>query len=338
MKPSLGAPFDASRVWEREDVETSLRVAKTYREYFVRHLENVLKNSVGKAHLEMATKGEHATKIQTVSEVETVSSSIWRQLHDEFMNLVTEERKHRAPPLIASFLPQPDDKPGVVWMIHQSPTQKIQADFELLATRAGRTLGQAPDTVDGPLNHWLNALRGDLSNNRSKWLRRFKVSMVSGPEKDAWCIEFVSEASAVFCRRLEKAALEAVGQVAGSKAPGRKREPVPHTRTTTQHKTAAEATGERRAKLTGRLITELNALRLLIQVPDDDFPRLSNENPNYETFKICKKHPSASQYVKFLPDRKSVHSLAYQIAAIECHCSAATIQTAWKRFKPRQKK
>jgi len=54
MEPSLGRPFEASRVWEREDVESSQSVVKAFKEYFVIHLEARLKECVGSAHLEFA--------------------------------------------------------------------------------------------------------------------------------------------------------------------------------------------------------------------------------------------------------------------------------------------
>lgn len=330
MKPSLGAPFDASRVWEREDVETSLHVAEAYKDFFVRHLESVLKECVGRSHVEAAVKGcEPAAKRQEPSSDEAKSTlplleaeltylhspkakedyiakeqrrlagaalgsglphasgslldrretveegamrrlraaqeqarqeieaakqnearqlaersaalqsteaidaqgkpaspSEWRQLHDDFMNIVTEERKHWPSPhrrqkgyrvhgLVASSVPGPNGKPGIGWIVHQSPTEKIKVDYELVATRAGRALGQAPDTVDGPLNHWLHALRSYLSTNRSKWLKRLKwQDQLSGAEENIWQISSVCEASAAFCRRQEKAALESKRQQA----------------------------------------------------------------------------------------------------------------------------
>jgi len=57
MQPSLGMPYDKSRSWERRDEETTLSVLKRFHEYFVLHLENVLKNSVGEAHLRVAKEG-----------------------------------------------------------------------------------------------------------------------------------------------------------------------------------------------------------------------------------------------------------------------------------------
>jgi hypothetical protein len=109
----------------------------------------------------------------------------------------------------------------------------------------------------------------------------------------------------------------------------------PRTQKPRISKSPAEASGLSRARLVARLISELNALRPLMEVPDEDFPKLAKEHPHYETFKICVKHPGASQWVKLLPDRRWVHTLAFQLAAAKCGVSAATIQTAWKRFKNR---
>jgi hypothetical protein len=160
------------------------------------------------------------------------------------MNVVTEERKHNLPRLIASSVPWPDGREGVGWMVHQSPTEKIKADFELLATRAGRALGQSSAAVDGPLNHWLNALQRDLSDNRSKMLRRFTVSRTEkeawGRKENAWVIKSVCEASGVLCSRLEKAAIEAApvrDRGARPKAPAQKRR--------TQQRTAAQLLRQR---------------------------------------------------------------------------------------------
>jgi hypothetical protein len=98
---------------------------------------------------------------------------------------------------------------------------------------------------------------------------------------------------------------------------------------------SAAVIGVRRAKLVAKLIGELNVLRPQMQVPEDDYPKFAKENPNYETFKICAKNPSASKWVKLLPDRRKVQGLAWELAAVECQCSAATIKTAWKKYKER---
>jgi hypothetical protein len=99
--------------------------------------------------------------------------------------------------------------------------------------------------------------------------------------------------------------------------------------------TNEQVTGKRRADLVGKLIVELNALRPLMQVPEDDYPLLCRQNPEYEVFKICAKHPSASQWVKFLPDRRRVEGLAFELAAAALGVKSPTIQTAWKHYKPK---
>jgi hypothetical protein len=94
--------------------------------------------------------------------------------------------------------------------------------------------------------------------------------------------------------------------------------------------------GCERAKLVGKLIGELNALRPHMEVPEDDYPVLKKQHPKYRVFKICEKHPAAAKFVHLVRDRRSVHSLAFEIAAIECQVRPATIKSAWKKYKPKQ--
>lgn len=54
MRPSLGLPYVASQAWEREDEDSSRKVLKAFRQYFVINLEEELKDCVGSAHLELA--------------------------------------------------------------------------------------------------------------------------------------------------------------------------------------------------------------------------------------------------------------------------------------------
>jgi hypothetical protein len=99
----------------------------------------------------------------------------------------------------------------------------------------------------------------------------------------------------------------------------------------------AEAVSRKRAALVARLIKELNALRSHLQVPEEDFPRLAAQHPQYRVFTICKKHAGASKWVELLCVRRRVESLAWQLAAVECGVSTETIKTAWKRYKPRRR-
>jgi len=57
MQPSLGMPYDASRIWERRDEATTTSVLKRFHEYFVLHLEGALKHIVGEARLQAAKEG-----------------------------------------------------------------------------------------------------------------------------------------------------------------------------------------------------------------------------------------------------------------------------------------
>ena len=68
MQPALGVPYGPSRVWEREDEETSLSMLKAFKNYFVIHLEAVLKNCVGAAHVELAKKTKPEQRSSTDSE------------------------------------------------------------------------------------------------------------------------------------------------------------------------------------------------------------------------------------------------------------------------------
>jgi hypothetical protein len=205
-----------------------------------------------------------------------------------------------------------------IWRVSSGVSENFQERFRTLATRAGLSLG-CPEGSD-PEDFWLHSLFQDLLENGSKYLFAAK-------RDEGGMIRNVCEASAAFCARLERKAVQKQGvrshQNSGSTA---RKLAIPQ-------KNKADQNGLRRARLVSKLIIELNTLRALMQVPDDDFPNLSKQNPNYQVFKICKKHPSASKWVKLLPDRRSINSLAYEIAAIEFGRSAATIQTAWKRYK-----
>jgi hypothetical protein len=95
--------------------------------------------------------------------------------------------------------------------------------------------------------------------------------------------------------------------------------------------------GRKRAKLVGILIKELKALRPQMQIAEDDYPRLSKLHPQYTVFQICHQKPVAAHWVKLLPERRSINSLAYEIAAAHFGRTASTLETAWKDYKPRKK-
>jgi hypothetical protein len=205
-----------------------------------------------------------------------------------------------------------------IWRVSSGVSENFQERFRALAARAGLALG-CPEGNDRE-DFWLHSLFQDLLENESKHL--FAASRDKGG-----MIRSVCEASAAFCARLERNTVQKQSERSHQRLSSTA-EKLPKSQ-----KSNAELTGLRRALLVSKLLEELNTLRPLMQVPDDDFPILSKQNPNYQVFKICRKHISASTWVKLLPDRQSIHSLAFEIAAIECRRSAATIRTAWKRYK-----
>jgi hypothetical protein len=146
----------------------------------------------------------------------TTFSSGWHELHIEFMQLSNEEQAltQGVRRLIAYVVSGIEDGRDVGrWTIAQSPTESFQERFEVLASRGGAALGQMPRDAR-LLDYWLHRLHQNLSENNSKWLRRV---ITDHPKKgtnkitvENATIESVCEASAVFCLRLEKQALEAV--------------------------------------------------------------------------------------------------------------------------------
>jgi len=263
----------------------------------------------------------------------STSSAEWNKLHRKFLRLARDEKRQqrgegRDRYLHASVSHRHEGGVSNDWYVYEG-LEEIRPRFTLLATHAGVALGSRQDPK--PLDFWLRHLFLDLLENKSKHLR------FARDKGDDGIIERVCEASALYCLRLEKEAVE-------KSAPLRERQYVlGTTKSVSASRTKAgftglskaEMRGRRRAKVVASLIKELNALRPQMQVPEEDFPELLKQNPEYQVFKICKKHPSAATWVKRLPDRRSTNSLAYEIAAIECGVSAATIETAWKDYKPK---
>lgn len=85
------------------------------------------------------------------------------------------------------------------WHISSGPTQDFRASFETLATRAGVALGAQRKA--NPLEFWLNSLFRDL-------LKHGSDQLFAAKENEGGIILRVCEASATYCARLEKEALE----------------------------------------------------------------------------------------------------------------------------------
>jgi hypothetical protein len=82
--------------------------------------------------------------------------------------------------------------------VEGSPTERVQSQFELLATEAGLALGCPSRTL--PLTKWIQSLYHDLRANGSKFIHISNDS--------AAFIESLSEASAIYCARLDRRWIE----------------------------------------------------------------------------------------------------------------------------------
>jgi hypothetical protein len=227
MQPSLGMPFEASRVWEREDVESSRRIVKAFKQYFVIHLEAQLKDCVGSAHLEFAKQPKTATPIDvrklsavppgnesTKSQVETLtieqvsaaaSKFDWKQLEIRFRDILAKTTVQEK--LSAEFTRTVWDS-GLVtgeWRVRGNPVWRTE--FERLGSLAARKLGYMPS--EGAPDYWLDHVR--------KWMHKTGMDK---DEKVSWCptgegllhgatyktehltTEWIAELSATFCMEL----------------------------------------------------------------------------------------------------------------------------------------
>jgi hypothetical protein len=172
------------------------------------------------------------------------------------------------------------------------------------ATQAEMKDWARSNNYSGPLESHLFGFRFEVGQQKAWWLRKL-------------------ESEAKQCELAARMALGSEHQVADK------------VQASTESLSNAKILGIRRAKLVARLIKELNALRPHLQIPEEDFPRLRKQHPRYQVFKICKEHPGAAKWINLVCERRRVESLAWELAAIECGVSPATVKTAWKRYKPK---
>lgn len=134
---------------------------------------------------------------------------VWQRLHAEFEAISIEEQKELRNTRQDRGLHAFDDFKNAAssefgdWMLYEGPNESLRARFEVLATCAGIALGSSQGTK--PIDFWFSRLYLDLMENRSKHLRFATKKGEDG------IIEFVCAASAIFCARLEKDALEKSG-------------------------------------------------------------------------------------------------------------------------------
>ena len=152
----------------------------------------------------------------------TLEADAWRGFHHEFMALANEERvlsqrESKNDPLraqctysehaeIIAVHGKPEQGPfcllhtpkSGLWLLYGGPNENLRARFEALATRTGIKLG-SPRGIE-PLDFWLHRLFLDLRENGSGELL--------AASDEGGMIRRVCAASATFCSRLEKKALE----------------------------------------------------------------------------------------------------------------------------------
>jgi hypothetical protein len=98
--------------------------------------------------------------------------------------------------------------------LRKGPDELLRAEFETLATAAGKALGCPKDVQ--PLKFWLYHLFMHLRETESKHLwapdQSTKIGIAT-VERAAGFIKDICEASALFCSRLERQALEQTGEL-----------------------------------------------------------------------------------------------------------------------------
>lgn len=130
----------------------------------------------------------------------------WRGLHREFQALATEEqalpKAARGDGALRADCTYREHTPECgQWILGEGPNENFRARFDALPTRAGVGLGSPSGTE--PLDFWLHRLFRDLLENKSHELL--------GASDEGGMILRLCGASATFCSRLEKKALETNG-------------------------------------------------------------------------------------------------------------------------------
>lgn len=113
--------------------------------------------------------------------------------YDEHPEIISERGKPEQGPFCLLHPPECG-----LWILSGGPNENLRARFDALATRAGIKLG-SPQGIE-QIDFWLHRLYLDLRENNSRLL--FAADDNGGMILDA------PEASAIFCSRLEKKALE----------------------------------------------------------------------------------------------------------------------------------
>ena len=248
MKPFANRPYDRSAAWERIDENESKHLLEVVEDRFNQRLITALDRAVDETHVRLAKQASQsmpfATDVGAALEVPAQSTSkgeqgnvprskadVWREFHDEFTSLAEEERSilrgaredrrlrvHCSYNSDMTTIERGLVQEGLVcllyriesgaWDISDGPSEGVKARFLAQATRAGKELGHPSGT--SALDFWLHSLCLDL--------RRTDSRKLFAPGDTGAIIKEVCEASATFCSRLEKDAVEAPASALAERA------------------------------------------------------------------------------------------------------------------------
>ncbi len=215
MQPAGNTPYEEATAWAREELVRSEEILEGRAERVTQFLRIELDEIVRSAHIDYIKRARSTPVVprqperaRTTSFTPTVPSAgaqspdIWRGLHERFREL-SEEELTLAPRNVGDrwLRAYVDYKNGATacghWHLSEGVNESSRERFEVEGTRAGIALGS--EMTGEPLTIWLHHVFSDLLAHKSTLL-------FAGSEEGGIILR-VSEASAIYCARLEKQAL-----------------------------------------------------------------------------------------------------------------------------------
>ena len=217
MQPAGNTRYEEATAWAREELVRSEEILEWARaERVTQFLRIELDEIVRSAHIAYIKRApstpvvpRQPERARTTSFTPTVPSAgraqspdIWRGLHERFRKL-SEEELTLAPRNVGDrwLRAYVDYKNGATacghWHLSEGVNESSRERFEVEGTRAGIAL--ASEMTGEPLTIWLYHVFSDLLEHKSTLL-------FAGSEEGGIILR-VSEASAIYCTRLEKQAL-----------------------------------------------------------------------------------------------------------------------------------
>ena len=216
MQPAGNSRYDEATAWAREELIRSEEILEGRAERLATFLRIELNEIVRAAHINYIKRAPSTPQIPPQHEkakgtsfTPTIppsgrpqASDIWHSLHEKFREL-SEEELSLAPRNVGDrwLRAYVDYKNGATacghWHLSEGVNESSRERFEVEATRAGIALGS--DMTGEPLTIWLHHVFSDLL--------RHKSALLFAGNDEGGIILRVSEASAIYCARLEKQAL-----------------------------------------------------------------------------------------------------------------------------------